>query len=464
MKGTNSGDNGQQGQAGPLSEGQKAWNHFCRIVELEQQERALLESKKITSIGSFYDFFEELRLSPKTAEDMFAFDVNNQISTVTRANLRHAFSWLDDHDALIFDAAAFCSQFGESYKKEAHDAKKRKYAESLRPGLEKLTKFDPSLFHSQQQQQRPLMVQNVATFEKNVFYVDPHNGRMFSCCDVRVQRALETRGFRQTAVTHLAGGQDMVELPTLSIAAAAMTVEQTSTAAAPTNLTLPQNRKFPRLWIANGKSTAWGIVHAFEVKVYDAQANIIYSPYRFWTPEERKNAGLKSTAFTKYCQAYYVIRKVAERSPDLITDSIGTLTKMAANHACNVLRVVKPDWFFLAAEVAREQMGSRSASPDKLTRGRGRMRRPDYFANPEYVYRSHSLGLSCHERTLQSRRNRSDSPRRSKPSRSKRQRSPSYSSSSRSSSSSSSSSDSSSSSSSSSSDSEPEMDRQAEWS
>ena len=110
----------------PLSNDERrAWKHFCETLNLKQTERDLLQEKEVKSVESFYIFVDELQTANGT-ENLFAFDENNKLSLVSRGYLRLAWNWLKDHDALIFDATAFCSQFGVSYRKEVHDAKKRK--------------------------------------------------------------------------------------------------------------------------------------------------------------------------------------------------------------------------------------------------------------------------------------------------------------------------------------------------
>ena len=88
-----------------------------------------LASQRVTSIDSFCAVFEELQTTGP-AEELFAFDGNNQISTLAQANLRLSWSWLGDRDDLIHDSPSFCSQFGASYTRDAR-RKKRKLSESL---------------------------------------------------------------------------------------------------------------------------------------------------------------------------------------------------------------------------------------------------------------------------------------------------------------------------------------------
>jgi hypothetical protein len=139
------------------------------------------------------------------------------------------------------------------------------------------------------------------------FFVDPGTFHIYSCADTTIESRLEALGSQRAAVTHLTGPGDLPQLPKLS-AASLMTGEEILDAAAPTVLTLPHGQQ-PHLWKPNGKTTAENVVHAFEIKVYDSEKKLSFSPYRLWTKEARDQFGTKVTSMlTKYCQIYYTVR------------------------------------------------------------------------------------------------------------------------------------------------------------
>ena len=121
---------------------QKAWDHFCQTVKLSNKTRDFLQENEVVSLETFYAFFleilEEQQQPPQqqeggataaatTARIRFDFDQDNKISFVSRARLRSAWDWLNDHKALICDAKGFCCQFDALfYTKTLENAEKRK--------------------------------------------------------------------------------------------------------------------------------------------------------------------------------------------------------------------------------------------------------------------------------------------------------------------------------------------------
>jgi hypothetical protein len=138
-----------------------------------------------------------------------------------------------------------------------------------------------------------VVVNQCATFKENIFFRDPCDGRIFSCCDNGVEKEMERRGFVRIGVTHLLGSN--VQLPVLSNSTAELsTTGKIESQVAPDKLTLPWNHKFPNLWKWNkDTTTAEAVVHAFEVKVVDPVTKAIFSPYRMWSQKERENAKME---------------------------------------------------------------------------------------------------------------------------------------------------------------------------
>jgi len=190
-----------------------------------------------------------------------------------------------------------------------------------------------SMFNGGQRQEPPI-IQNVATFEKNFFFRDPADPtRLFSCCDEQMKLYFETRGFISVSVLHFTGGpDDQRSLPTLTaVAAANETQDELELSPGPTELKVPV--QFPKMWCPRSKTTAWCIIHAFEVKVYDPDTKTKYSPYRLWSPEARKAAGTKSnTKWTKYCQAYFILKRSHGPDPSLCNLALTALAASATQY------------------------------------------------------------------------------------------------------------------------------------
>jgi hypothetical protein len=198
---------------------------------------------------------------------------------------------------------------------------------------------------------KSVTVRLAPTFEKNSFFVDPSSLHIYSCADTAIERRLEALGFQRAAVTHLTGPSSLLLLPKLAAASNEATESEILEAAAPTILLLPRGQQ-PHLWKPNGRTTAENVVHAFEQKVYDSAAKIIYSPYRLWTKEARDQFGTKATSMlTKYCQIYYTVRHIKkDLEPSAIKESMNPLINLAVQHVKRQ-KIDEPDWFKLAISI-----------------------------------------------------------------------------------------------------------------
>jgi hypothetical protein len=208
-------------------------------------------------------------------------------------------------------------------------------------------------YSHQNQKNRQFVVNQCATFKENVFFRDPYDGRIFSCCDDAVEKEMERRGFVRIGVVHLLGNK--VQLPVLSNSVAELPKGSIESQGAPAEVTLPWNHKFPKLWkCGENTTTAEAVVHAFEVKVVDPATKAIYSPYRLWNQKEREKVQMeKSTNLTKYCQTYFLIRMM-KLNPETETRGINELAALATSHAHQNFSE-KPDWFKEAVKVYEMQ-------------------------------------------------------------------------------------------------------------
>jgi len=210
-------------------------------------------------------------------------------------------------------------------------------------------------------QQPPPIINNVATFEKNIFFQDPNDmTRVFSCCDDAMKEYFTNRGFDEIAVLHFTGKpSEHSNLPTLTVTEARpvcpMLLER---APGPSALTLPG--EFPNLWMPRNKIYAWSILHAFEVKVYDAKEGKVYSPYRFWTKEVRSKFKTKpNSKFTKYCQAYFIIRKFHREKLALCELNMSQLAKAGAEYNSAHPQKGKDEWLHRAHSMLPRQLAPR---------------------------------------------------------------------------------------------------------
>jgi hypothetical protein len=196
-------------------------------------------------------------------------------------------------------------------------------------------------------QQPAPIINNVATFDKNIFFQDPNDlTRVFSCCDDAMKNYFTNRGFVQLPVQHFTGTPaEQVNLPTLKVSEPQpVSQHDLERAPGPSALSLPH--EFPNLWIPRNKTYAWSILHAFEVKVYDPKSGKVYSPYRFWTKEVRSQFGTKpNSKFTKYCQAYFIIRRFHSDTLALCELNMTQLAKAGAEYnSAHPLQKGKDEW------------------------------------------------------------------------------------------------------------------------
>jgi hypothetical protein len=194
-----------------------------------------------------------------------------------------------------------------------------------------------------------VVVQAVAQFKDCSYFVDPDDNRVFCVHTDEAKQGFLARGFTPLAVTFFSGTP--TTFPTRS-AAVSPTVDSTDlfSKGGPTELTLPSNGTLPAMWkIDEDSTTAANIVHAFEVKVYDSKAKLIYSPYKKWTKEARRERKITNgSSFSKYCQCYWYVRL----HPAETKLTMGKMTTAATAHAKHLGMPQPPDWYQLASELA----------------------------------------------------------------------------------------------------------------
>jgi hypothetical protein len=190
-----------------------------------------------------------------------------------------------------------------------------------------------SIVSSNQMPAPTMLFENVATFEKNTFFQDPDDPkRIFSCCNDAMNRHFVSRGFVEIQVSHFTGApEDIPRLPTRASVAAAQEQPQSARqlleACAPATSVLPAEKV--ALWQPGNTSLAFAIMHAFDVKVYDAKTEMIYSPYRLWTHCNKTKFRNKVT-ITKYCQAYFTFKHLRKLTPSRAKQSTEGLNAASA--------------------------------------------------------------------------------------------------------------------------------------
>lgn len=199
--------------------------------------------------------------------------------------------------------------------------------------------------HSQSRQETAV-IRDTPPFKDCTYFIDPGDKRVFCVTNEAVKQGFLQRGFKVWSVTHLSGMP--ATFPVLSTAApSSMNPEELASKLGPLELILPST--YPKLWVpTKDGTTAEGIVHAFETKVYDPSARVAYSPYRLWTHDARKKANIKAnTRLTKTCQCYWYLRVILKADPSTVKLSIGAKTAAAAKEI-KARNVSAPDWFELA--------------------------------------------------------------------------------------------------------------------
>ena len=196
-----------------------------------------------------------------------------------------------------------------------------------------------------------VVVQAVPQFKDCSFFVDTGDNRVFCVHTEEAKQGFLASGYTPLQVTFFSGPPT---IPPHS-AAVSQTVDSTDllSKVGPAELTLPSNGTLPAMWkIGEDSTTAANIVHAFEVKVYDSKAKLIYSPYKKWTKEARKERKITNgSSFSKYCQCYWYVRKHG-MDPAETKLTMGTMTTAATGHAKDLGIPQPPDWYQLASELA----------------------------------------------------------------------------------------------------------------
>lgn len=201
---------------------------------------------------------------------------------------------------------------------------------------------------------QPVVVNNVATFDRNHFFQDPNNLQLiFSGCDERTVAHFRSKGFTEIGVKHYTNGEEIPEdLPRpTALERPQVLTEDIVVREGPATLCLPPTG-IPKLWKPTGKTTAWAIMHAMETKVYDYETGTCYSPYKLWTKEARSAAKLaKNTSFQKYFAAYFILRTARGSEPALCKDKISVLYGEATAFKKANAYARAAEWFDMANAV-----------------------------------------------------------------------------------------------------------------
>jgi hypothetical protein len=212
-----------------------------------------------------------------------------------------------------------------------------------------------------------VVVQAVAQFKDCSYFVDTGDKRVFCVHTEEAKQGFLARGFTPLQVTFFSGTP--TTFPTHS-AAVSPTVESTDilSKGGPAELTLPANGTLPGMWkIGEDSTTAANIVHAFEVKVYDLKAKLIYSPYKKWTKEARGERKItNASSFSKYCQCYWYLR-LNDMDPAETKLNMGKMTAAATERAKAIGITQPPDWYKLASDLADAPSRGASSNTEEST-------------------------------------------------------------------------------------------------
>lgn len=196
------------------------------------------------------------------------------------------------------------------------------------------------------------MVQPVPQLKDCSYFVDTGDERVFCVHTDEATQGFLARGFTPLQVTFVSCTPTTFPVHSAAVSPTVNSADLLSKGG-PAELTLPSNGILPAMWkIGEDSTTAANIVHAFEVKVYDSKANLIYSPYKKWTKKARGERKIKNgSSFSKYCQCYWYVRQ-NRMDPANTNLNMATMTAAATGHA-KILEIPQPpDWYKLASELA----------------------------------------------------------------------------------------------------------------
>jgi hypothetical protein len=204
------------------------------------------------------------------------------------------------------------------------------------------------------------VVKKVALFKDVHFFTNPKDKtEVFSVINEEMRTVAKARGYIELNPSHYT---DVTSLPQI----VATTEDEGTNSAwadqpAPSVYAVPEGRNYPILWKKyDDETTAAAIVRAVEERVVVKMTEKVWSPYRLWTPQDRKGKG---SSLTKYLTAYYFIRvtKKGERPEDIklnVSDMVKAALAAKAVVAANTNDPSPNNWHEITvrvyAEVSRE--------------------------------------------------------------------------------------------------------------
>lgn len=132
----------------PEEEEKKGWQHFCKVLKLDEEARLVLEEHGIQSPN---DWFDECRFvwdsgkkeTPAFLGAIFEFDKQGKIQNRFKTRLTDAWLWMLEHSK-EWNESNFCDVFPDAYN-EGSDERKRKFLEPASKCDEEPEKKKPAL-------------------------------------------------------------------------------------------------------------------------------------------------------------------------------------------------------------------------------------------------------------------------------------------------------------------------------
>jgi hypothetical protein len=205
---------------------------------------------------------------------------------------------------------------------------------------------------------KKIVVRQVATFKDTHFLRDPTSAKLYSVPNEIMKDAMVNRGFEQIYVEHITDPFAILPTPIAMNNEGAREPTRLADCPAPVSIRLPvgNGRKWvPELYIRKDEGSkptetlATAVVRAYEEKVVDDSTNTVYSPLRLWTKEELATRKLKGDCkLTNRFKIYWTVKQMDGNADSIELNQQQLLTE--AGKRIKELKINQPCWLDLANE------------------------------------------------------------------------------------------------------------------
>ena len=163
----------------------------------------------------------------------------------------------------------------------------------------------------------PVVIRNVATFAENHFFENPVTNALCSVKDDAMASQAQALGYQPRNITHYT---DAASIPPIAAdgqptSHANMSNRELLSVPRPSSIEVfvdpDEKKRAPNLFQLEGETVSVAVLRAFEDKVIDpveGRERRVFSPYREWTDDIRRENNISDSKLTKLFRAYCVVR------------------------------------------------------------------------------------------------------------------------------------------------------------